>query len=88
MPPLCDQMASGRPDLANHPVVSGKDETVQHQIAGQAGKVDMAGIQGQQIGPATGCVCAPALVQPVQVVQVPRADEVIFVDLTATACPD
>ena len=41
-----------------------------------------------ETGPATGCACAAVLTQPVQVVSVPRADEVFFTTVIATACPN
>lgn len=41
-----------------------------------------------ETGPPVGCACEAEPSQPVQVVRVPRADEVIFNTVTATACTD
>lgn len=39
-----------------------------------------------ETGPTADCLCTTIVVQPVEVVQVPRADEVFFTNLTVTAC--
>lgn len=40
-----------------------------------------------ETGPTAECLCAAMVSQPVEVVEVPRADEVNFFTATATACP-
>lgn len=41
-----------------------------------------------ETGPAVGCSCATVLSQPVEVVEVPRADDVSFSTEAGTACPN
>ncbi|MDH3402220.1 MAG: protease complex subunit PrcB family protein [Acidobacteriota bacterium] len=36
--------------------------------------------------PTTICVCPPVVVQPVEVIKVPRADEVFFTNITLASC--
>jgi len=55
--------------------------------AGQADGTDLT-VTVTETGPTTDCICAAMMSQPVHVVQVPRADEVSFFTVSATACEE
>ena len=71
-------------------VASGEQPVLCHSIGITAASSDGTDltVTVTETGPPVGCSCTDEPSQPVQVVRVPRADEVIFNTVSATACPD
>lgn len=69
-------------------VASGEQPEACHSIAVTGATSDGTDLDVTvtETGPTADCMCAASLAQPVQVVSVPRADEISFRTVTATDC--
>ena len=51
---VANHVAAGGPDIAHHRVGAGEDEDIEQAVAGLAGKVDVSGVERQEVGPLAG----------------------------------